>query len=74
MDAIGKFLLSLPIGIIAIGAAKFVHPGWSLIQLLIFGFMVFAVTFILSLLIKKKRLQNNFHGSVTRSFKSILSS
>ena len=50
-----KLLYSLLIGIVALVIAKLVHPSWSLTQLLIFGLIVFAVTFILTLLIKKKR-------------------
>ena len=49
-----KLLYSLFIGAVAAGIAKFVHSSWNLIQLLIFGLIVFAVTFILALLIKKK--------------------
>jgi len=50
-----KMLLSLPIGVVAMGIAKLVHPSWSINYLLIFGFMVFAVTFIISLLVKKSK-------------------
>ncbi len=50
-----KLLYSLLIGFVAVVIAKFVHPVWSLIHLLIFGLVVFAVTFILTLLIKRKR-------------------
>ena len=50
-----KLLYSLLIGVIAMGIAKLVHPIWSINQLLIFGLIVFVVTFILTLLIKKKR-------------------
>ena len=50
-----KMLYSLLIGVVAMGIAKLVHPSWSINQLLIFGFIVFAVTFILTLLLKKKR-------------------
>ncbi len=48
-----KMLLSLPIGLVAMGIAKLVHPSWSITYLLIFGLMVFAVTFVISLLVKK---------------------
>ncbi len=50
-----KLLYSLLIGAVATGIAKLVHPIWSINSLLIFGLVVFAVTFILTLLIKKKR-------------------
>ena len=50
-----KMLLSLPIGLVAMGIAKLVHPGWSITYLLVFGFMVFAVTFVISLLVKKSK-------------------
>jgi hypothetical protein len=50
-----KLLYSLLIGVVAMGIAKLVHSSWNLTQLLIFGLIVFAVTFILTLLIKKKR-------------------
>lgn len=50
-----KLLYSLLIGVVATVVAKFVHSSWNLTQLLIFGLIVFAVTFILTLLIKKKR-------------------
>ena len=53
-DAI-KMLLSLPIGVVAMGIAKLVHPSWNITQLLIFGLMVFAVTFVLTLLVKRKQ-------------------
>jgi len=43
----------LLIGIVAMGIAKFVHSNWNLTQLLIFGLIVFAITFALTLLIKK---------------------
>jgi len=51
-DAI-KMLLSLLIGVMAMGIAKLVHPSWNINHLLIFGLIVFAVTFVLSLLLKK---------------------
>jgi UDP-N-acetylmuramyl pentapeptide phosphotransferase/UDP-N-acetylglucosamine-1-phosphate transferase len=50
-----KLFYSLFIGVVAAVIAKLVHPSWNLTQLLIFGLIVFAVTFILTLLIKKKR-------------------
>ena len=50
-----KMLLSLPIGVVAMGIAKLVHPSWSINYLLIFGLMVFAVTFVISLLVKKSK-------------------
>jgi hypothetical protein len=50
-----KMLLSLPIGVVAMGIAKLVHPSWSMNYLLIFGFGVFVVTFIISLLVKKAK-------------------
>ena len=55
MSSTIKLLYSLFIGAVALGIAKLVHPIWSIGQLLIFGFVVFVVTFILTLLIKKKR-------------------
>jgi len=54
MKNIIKMLLSLPIGVVAMGIAKLVHPSWSILYLLLFGFGVFAVTFVISLLVKKK--------------------
>jgi uncharacterized membrane protein YccC len=54
-DAI-KMLLSLLIGVVAMGIAKLVHPSWSMINLLIFGLIVFTVTFIISLFVKKKKV------------------
>lgn len=50
-----KMLLSLPIGLVAMGIAKLVHPSWGINYLLIFGLMVFAVTFVISLLVKKSK-------------------
>jgi hypothetical protein len=50
-----KMLLSLPIGVVAMGIAKLVHPSWNIYQLLLFGLLVFAVTFIISLLVKKNQ-------------------
>jgi hypothetical protein len=50
-----KLLYSLLIGAVAMGIAKLVHPIWSINSLLIFGLIVFAVTFILTLLIKRER-------------------
>ena len=50
-----KLLYSLLIGVVATGIAKLVHPIWSINQLLIFGLIVFAVTFILTLLIKRAK-------------------
>jgi len=50
-----KLIFSLFIGVVAMVIAKLVHPSRDLTQLLIFGLIVFAVTFILTLLIKKER-------------------
>ena len=50
-----KLLYSLLIGVVAIGIAKLVHPIWSITSLLIFGLIVFAVTFVLTLLIKRTK-------------------
>lgn len=50
-----KMLLSLPIGVVAMVIAKLVHPSWSITYLLLFGLLVFAVTFIISLLVKKNQ-------------------
>lgn len=55
MNNLIKLIYSLLIGIVAMGIAKLVHPIWSITALLIFGLIVFAVTFILTLLIKKNR-------------------
>jgi len=52
-----KLLYSLFIGVVATVIAKLVHSNWRLTHLLIFGLIVFAVTFILTLLIKKNRAQ-----------------
>jgi len=52
-----KLLYSLLVGIVAAGIAKLVHPIWSITSLLIFGLVVFAVTFILTLLIKKNKMK-----------------
>jgi uncharacterized membrane protein (DUF485 family) len=57
MNNIIKFLYSLFIGIVAAVIARLVHPLWSINQLLIFGLIVFAVTFILTLLIKKNKVK-----------------
>ena len=51
-----KLLYSLLVGVVAALIAGLVHPIWDLTQLLIFGLVVFAVTFILTLLIKRKRV------------------
>jgi len=53
MNNVIKMLLSLLIGVVAMGIAKLVHPIWSIIYLLLFGLLVFAVTFVISLLVKK---------------------
>jgi len=55
MKNVIKMLLSLPIGLVAILIAKLVHPNWSITYLLLFGLLVFAVTFIISLLVKKRK-------------------
>jgi len=55
MDNILKILLSLFIGVVAIGIAKLVHPSWNIAHLLIFGLVVFAVTCVLSLLLKREK-------------------
>jgi len=52
-----KLFYSLFIGVVATVIAKLVHSNWSLAQLLIFGLIVFAVTFILTLLIKKNKVK-----------------
>ena len=57
MNNIIKLFYSLFIGVVAAVIAKLVHSSWNLTQLLIFGLIVFAVTFILTLLIKKKRVK-----------------
>jgi heme A synthase len=54
-----KILLSLLIGMVAMGIATLIHPSWNITHLLIFGLMVFAVTFVLSLLLKKSKPQKN---------------
>jgi len=53
MKNIIKMLLSLLIGVVGTGIAKLVHPNWSITYLLLFGLLVFAVTFVISLLVKK---------------------
>ena len=50
-----KMLFSLLIGAVAMGIARLVHPNWSINYLLIFGLIVFAVTFILSILLDKSK-------------------
>ena len=55
MNTTIKLIYSLFIGVVAMVIAKFVHSSWSLTRLLIFGLIVFVVTFILTLLIKEKR-------------------
>jgi len=54
-NAINKMLYSLLIGVVAMGIAKLVHPSWSINQLLTFGLIVFAVTFVLTLLITRAK-------------------
>jgi hypothetical protein len=56
MNNLIKLLYSLLVGIVAVVIAKVVHPVWSIYSLLIFGLIVFAVTFILTLVIKKKKV------------------
>jgi len=53
MKNIIKLLLSLPIGVVAMGMAKLVHPNWNITYLLLFGLLVFVVTFLISLFVKK---------------------
>jgi len=53
MNNTTKMLFSLVIGVIAALVAKQVHPLWNLTQLFIFGLVVFVITFILTLVIKK---------------------
>lgn len=50
-----KLLYSLLIGVIALGVAKLVHPIWGINQLLIFGLIVFAVTFVVILIVEKTK-------------------
>lgn len=50
-----RILFSLFIGIVAMVIAKLVHSNWSLTQLMIFGLIVFVVTGILALLIKRNK-------------------
>ena len=50
-----KLLYSLLIGMVAMGIAKLVHPIWSINSLLIFGLIVFVVTLVLTLLIKRTK-------------------
>jgi hypothetical protein len=52
-----KLLYSLLIGVVAAVIAKLVHSSWNLTQLLIFGLIVFVVTFVLTLLIKKNKVK-----------------
>ena len=55
MNNVIKMLLSLPIGMVAMWIAKLVHPTWSITYLLLFGLLVFVVTFVISLLVKKSK-------------------
>jgi hypothetical protein len=55
MKNIIKMFLSLPVGVVAMGIAKLVHPSWSISYLLLFGLLVFTVTFVISLLVKKNK-------------------
>jgi hypothetical protein len=48
-----KLLYSLLIGVVATVIAKFVHPIWSITQLLIFGLIIFVVTFIIIFIVEK---------------------
>lgn len=50
-----KLLYSLLIGVVATGIAKLVHPIWSINSLLIFGLIVFAVTFVVILIVEKSK-------------------
>jgi len=50
-----KILLSLLIGVVAMGIAKLIHPSWNINHLLIFGLIVFVVTAILAIFIKKTK-------------------
>jgi uncharacterized membrane protein len=53
MNIFIKLLFSLLIGAIGLGVAKLVHPDWNINHLLWFGLLVFVVTFLLTLIIKK---------------------
>ena len=55
MNNTNRILFSLLVGIVAMGIAKLVHPFWSITSLGIFGLVVFVVTGILALLIKREK-------------------
>ena len=48
-----KIFLSLIIGVIGMIVAKYVHPDWNQNKLFIFGLIVFIVTAILAILLKR---------------------
>jgi membrane protein YdbS with pleckstrin-like domain len=50
-----KLFYSLLVGVVAAVIAKFVHANWSLTNLFAFGLIVFLVTFILTLFIRKNK-------------------
>lgn len=53
-----KMLFSLLIGIVATGIAKLVHSSWDINHLLIFGLIVFAVTFGIIFIVEKIKRTN----------------
>jgi hypothetical protein len=53
MDIWLRLLFSLFIGLVALGIAWLVHPDWKISSFVIFGVVVFVVTAILALLIKR---------------------
>jgi hypothetical protein len=66
MNNVIKMLYSLLIGVVAMGIAKLVHPSWNINHLLIFGLIVFAVTFVLTLFIKKIKGEQNMNNNMFR--------
>jgi len=66
MKNIIKMLLSLLIGLVAMGIAKLVHPSWSITYLSLFGLLVFAVTFVISLLVKKSKGKQKMDSNIFR--------
>ena len=55
MNNTTMMLLSLPIGLLGMGVAKLVNPARSIVYLSIFGFVVFAVTFVIALLLARRK-------------------
>ena len=53
MNILLNLLFSFFIGLVAMGISKLVHPDWKIGNLLLFGLLIFVVTFLISLLVKK---------------------